>query len=193
MVESKWADRLNVTQKSTPIMINGAPKIITGADGQQYTEEVMVGNSLILRKRKEVADALQLGGKENKDVLDGKMLEASDELKRVSTMAAVAMGQSDRFTGGNLRVKKSPKNGSVTVTLVYKTASRGKVLSDEDIAKHQGCSVAEVKAWRERMLAEARAQKQATIEVAPAAPAAPAAGPSTAKPGVNVPGNQPRK
>lgn len=134
------------------------------------------GLSLGLMKKKDIAELLDLKGKDNAPALERKMIELTDELKGQMAREIVGIAQSDVFTGGTVRVTKN-KQGMRTVNFSFKEVAKGKRgPSDAEIARAWGCSEEQVRVMRERQTQAMLDARNNTINV-PAVDNQPAANP----------------
>lgn len=111
-----------------------------------------VGTSLVMASRKEIAERLNLKGKDNKDNLDEAILAQSDAaFRKVKSEIA---GLNGEWTLGKCAVR-TLGNGVRQITVVAKEIKRQKGPKDEDIAKALG--------WTVEQVVEARARQKAAL------------------------------
>jgi hypothetical protein len=130
-----------------------APKEIKGKDG------ATVGTSVTMRSRKDIAEALNLKGKDNKEALDTKILEQSDSAFR--QVKAQIAGLNADWTLAKVS-QRTLGNGVRQISVVVKEIKRQVGPKDEDIAKALGWTVEQV---REARVRQTKALEEKTVEV----------------------------
>lgn len=121
----------------------------------------VVGASMTLRGRKEIATQLDLSGRDNKDALDTAMLkERDDAFRRAKAHIAGLNGDT---TLAKFAVRKLA-NGIVQTTLITHEVKRGTNISDEQVSKAWNIPLGEVAAFRKMMEENAKAQADSQIE-----------------------------
>ncbi len=137
-------------------------KEIKGKDG------AIVGTAVGLRSRKDIATALGLTGKDNRNALDAKILEQSDSaLSHVKGEIAKLGGD---WTLGKV-AQRTLGSGIRQITVVVKEIKRNTGPSDEAIAKSLGWTLEQVQEARGRQLAALAANEP--IDLADAGATAP--------------------
>ena len=132
------------------------PKEIKGKDG------TAVGTQIVLRSRKEIAEAANLKGKDNKDKLDALIEEQGLEAfrKALSEIVGLPAGSFTLKRGAN----RTMGDGLKQITLVAKEVKANKGPSDEQIAKAWGVTVEDVQKMREEQTKKLAEQAAKTIE-----------------------------
>lgn len=128
-------------------------KEIKGKDGAN------VGTVFAPKSRKDIAELLNLKGKENKDRLDAEILKQSDEAFRVVKGQVAQLG--GEWTLGKVSTR-TLSNGVRQISIVAKEIKRNTGPTDEAIAKSLGITVEEVQAMRARQTAAIEAQSSTT-------------------------------
>jgi hypothetical protein len=137
-----------------------APKEIKGKNG------ATVGTSVTMRSRKDIAEALQLKGKDNKDALDAKILEQSDSAFRQVKGQIAGLGNDWTLAKVSQRTLG---NGVRQISVVVKEIKRQVGPKDEEIAKALGWTVEQVQEARNRQEA-ALAKNTVDMEPSETAP-----------------------
>ena len=118
-----------------------APKVIKNSKGAD------VGTSVSMRSRKEIAEALNLKGKSNKDALDNAILGMSDDAFR--KVKAEIAGLNGDWTLAKV-AQRTLGSGVRQISVVVREIKRNTGPSDEAIAKSLGWTVEQVQEARER-------------------------------------------
>jgi hypothetical protein len=143
------------------IMFNGANLSSFDQDigrvfgGKSITDKsgAVVGSRISLQKRSEIAKALELQGKANKEALDAKILEMRDELMRRVKGDIASLPDDWTFKSGNMR---ELRNGDQQVTYQFIKLNRAQsAVSLETMARALGCTVKEL----QQKLSEAKAKE----------------------------------
>ncbi len=124
---------------------------IKGKTAEGTTGEV--GMSVGMGKRLDIAKALRLTGKSNKDALDTAILAATDDA--FTEVKGVVASLSREWTLKKV-AQRSMADGTEQLTIVAKKVKRSVGPSDEAIAKTLGIPVEEVAAMRARQEAALR-------------------------------------
>jgi hypothetical protein len=121
-------------------------KAIVGKNGENR------GTSVTMKSRKDIALALNLGGKDNKDALDKAILTQSDEAFRAVKGQVAGLGSD--WTLAKV-AQRTLGNGVRQISIVVKEIKRNTGPSDEAIAKSLG--------WTVEQVVEARNRQQAAL------------------------------
>jgi hypothetical protein len=108
---------------------------------------VNVGTVFSPKSRKDIAEALDLKGKENRDALDAAILKQSDEAFRVVKGQIAQLGGD--WTLGKISTR-TLSNGVRQIAVTVKEIKRQVGPKDEEIAKALGWSVEQVREARAR-------------------------------------------
>ena len=150
------------------IGFDDAIKQVFGGKDIKDKNGAIVGTSFSVRSKKEIAKDLELVGKDKKDALEAAVLAQSDNAFRVVKGQIASLGGDWTLS----RVaSRTLSNGVRQISVVVKEIKRNAGPTDEQIAKSWNCSVEEVRAMRERQTAAAKAQDDATVDIAPASEA----------------------
>lgn len=160
---------VNKVESNQLVLFHGTDNSMTDADyfrvdSKKTDDGQMKSMTLGVLPRKDLAKALGLSPKKDKEQLDEDTRELTDELKRKMGSEVAGIVQSDNWTGWRMKATKA-KDGTVTKTLVFKSASRKQIVTMEKIAKAYGMSVDDVRAMIERQLAEIKAKEESTHDV----------------------------
>jgi hypothetical protein len=132
------------------------PKEIKGKDG------ATVGTQIVVRGRKEIAEALNLKGKDNKEALDDAITSQGLAAFRK------VRGEISGLEEGTFTLKRAANrvmgDGLRQITIVVKEVKKNKGPSDEQIAKAWGISVEDVQKMREEQEAKLKKQAESTID-----------------------------
>lgn len=94
----------------------------------------LVGQTLKARSRKELAAALGLSIKTDKDRITEIALQGSDDLKTQLVAIANRVGGNSRFTGAMAQLRET-KNGELTLALKFRTVNRNGALADDRLCE----------------------------------------------------------
>lgn len=133
------------------------PKEIKGKDG------AIAGTQIVVRNRKDIATALDLKGKDNKEALDDAITaqglaafrKVRGELSGLEEGTFTLKRAANRVMGDGLR----------QITIVVKEVKKNKGPSDEQIAKAWGVTIEDVQKMREAQQAKLKEQADKTIGV----------------------------
>lgn len=132
------------------------PKELKNKDG------AVVGTSIVMKSRKDIAADNNLKGKDNKEKLDA-LIEAQGLVafqKALSELVGLPAGSFTLKTGKN----RTMGDGLRQITLVAKEVKANKGPSDEMIAKAWGVTIEDVQRMREEQQAKLKQIEQKTIE-----------------------------
>lgn len=129
---------------------------------QTKEDDGRASQKIVIRKRDEIAKALNLDPSKDKDEIDAQVLASRDEIKAMIDDLSHKLRSDPHWTGGNLRFVQSKANKAGVVTrriyTSFQTVIRGAGPSDESIAKawseRTGIKVtaADIAAMREKQL-----------------------------------------
>lgn len=122
----------------------------------------VIGQSIGLGKRKDVAEALNLKGKANSEALDAAILKGRDAMKPKIAELVTKFANDPEWTSQNVRTSIT-KSGELRATISFAKVSRKSKITDEAIARELGMTIEQVAEARERQL---KAMADASIEVA---------------------------
>jgi hypothetical protein len=134
---------------------------VFGAKVIKNGKGVDVGSSVTMKSRKDMATALGLTGKDNKDALEKAILGQSDEAFRAVKGQVAALGAD--WTLAKV-AQRTLGNGVKQISIVVKEIKRNTGPSDEAIAKSLGCTVAEVQTMRGRQVAALAEAEKNTVD-----------------------------
>lgn len=117
------------------------PKVIKNSKGAD------VGTSVSLRSRKDIAEALNLKGKNNKEALDTAILGMSDDAFR--KVKAEIAGLNGDWTLAKV-AQRTLGSGVRQISVVVREIKRNTGPSDEAIAKSLGWTIEQVREARDR-------------------------------------------
>lgn len=134
---------------------------VFGAKVIKNGKGVDVGSSVTMKSRKDMASALGLTGKDNKDALEKAILGQSDEAFRAVKGQVAALGSD--WTLAKV-AQRTLGNGVKQISIVVKEIKRNTGPSDDAIAKSLGWTVAEVQAARGRQVAALAESEKNTVD-----------------------------
>lgn len=123
---------------------------VFGAKVIKNGKGVDVGSSVTMKSRKDMASALGLVGKDNRDALEKAILNQSDEAFRAVKGQVAALGAD--WTLAKV-AQRTLGNGVKQISIVVKEIKRNTGPSDEAIAKSLGWSIEQVVEARKRQTA----------------------------------------
>lgn len=122
------------------IIVDDAIRNVFGVKDITNNKGKVVGKRVAFRKRSDVAEALDLKGKDNKEELDDAILTQSD--KAWQKLRGLLAGLDDSWTLKTGALRKAA-NGEAQISLTVRQVKRAKVITAEQIAKAWGITIEE--------------------------------------------------